>query len=142
MKNLTNLNCILLFVISASFAQQEKGIIGTTNWLNNWTSFKPTKEEYNDTNQILFGNISTNTTLYKKNTYLLQGNVYVTKNATLTIEPGTVIKGDSDSVGTLVITKGATIIAEGKETDPIIFTSNKSERKSGDWGGEIGRAHV
>ena len=137
MKNLTNLNCILLFVISASFAQQEKGIIGTTNWLNNWTSFKPTKEEYNDTNQILFGNISTNTTLYKKNTYLLQGNVYVTKNAILTIEPGTVIKGDSDSVGTLVITKGATIIAEGKETDPIIFTSNKSERKSGDWGGVI-----
>ena len=137
MKNLTNLNCIMLFVISASFAQQEKGIIGTTNWLNNWTSFKPTKEEYNDTNQILFGNISTNTTLYKKNTYLLQGNVYVTKNAILTIEPGTVIKGDSDSVGTLVITKGATIIAEGKETDPIIFTSNKSERKSGDWGGVI-----
>ena len=30
-----------------------------------------------------------------------------------------------------------TIIAEGKETDPIIFTSNKSERKSGDWGGVI-----
>ena len=137
MKNLTNLNCILLFVISASFAQQEKGIIGTTNWLNNWTSFKPAKEDYNDTNQILFGNISTNTTLYKKNIYLLQGNVYVTKNAILTIEPGTVIKGDSDSVGTLVITKGATIIAEGKETDPIIFTSNKSERKSGDWGGVI-----
>ena len=138
MKNLTNLKLALLLVVtSATFAQQEKGIIGTSNWLNNWTSFKPAKEEYNDTNQILFGNITTNTTLYKKNTYLLQGNVYVTNGAVLTIEAGTVIKGDTESVGTLIVTKGSTIIADGKDTDPIVFTSNKLVKKPGDWGGII-----
>ncbi len=50
--------------------------------------------------------------------------VYVSNNATLTIEPGTVIRGDYETCGTLVITKGAKIIAEGIETDPIVYTSN------------------
>ncbi len=137
MQNLTKLSLIVILSSVATFAQQEKGIVGSSNWLNNWTDFKPTKTEYNDTNQILFGNITTNTILYKKNTYLLQGNVYVINNAVLTIEPGTIIKGDAESAGTLVITKGAMIVADGKETDPIVFTSNKVVRKPGDWGGIV-----
>src|SRR6476620_11861466 len=124
MRKLLNLRWIaLLAVIFTANAQQEKGIIGSTNWLNNWTEFKPSKTEYNETNQILYGKITTNTTLLKKNTYLLQDTVYVTNNAVLTIEPGTVIKGDSETNGALVITKGAQIIANGSETDPIVFTS-------------------
>jgi hypothetical protein len=63
--------------------------------------------------------------------------VYVTNNAILSIEPGTVIFGDSDSKGTLIITKGAQLVAEGLETDPIVFTSNKSLKKAGDWGGIV-----
>jgi hypothetical protein len=137
MKNSTLTKLFLLLTVSTSFAQQEKGIIGNTNWLNNWTEFRPKEKEYNDSNTILFGNITSNTVLYKKNIYLLQGNVFVINNAVLTIEPGTIIKGDSESNGTLVITKGATIIADGKETDPIVFTSNKSVKKAGDWGGVI-----
>jgi hypothetical protein len=62
---------------------------------------------------------------------LIQGNVYVTNNAVLTIEPGTVIIGDFETKGTLVITKGASIIADGLETDPIVFTSNRSLKKAG-----------
>jgi hypothetical protein len=137
MKNITQIKWILLLTVGATFAQQEKGIMGNSNWLNNWTEFKPGKVEYNDSNQILFGNITANTVLYKKNTYLLQGTVYISNNATLTIEAGTVIKGDSESNGTLVITKGASIIADGKETDPIVFTSNKAVKKAGDWGGIV-----
>jgi hypothetical protein len=137
MKKLNQTVSLLMLVTSMSFAQQEKGIVGNANWLSNWTEFKPAKVEYNDSNQILFGNITTNTTLSKKNIYLLQGNVYVTNNAVLTIEPGTIIKGDFESNGTLVITKGATIIADGKETDPIVFTTNKTSKKAGDWGGII-----
>ncbi len=137
MKNLTKFSIIAIFSAVSSFAQQEKGIVGSSNWLNNWTDFKPTKTEYNDTNQILFGNITTNTVLYKKNTYLLQGNVYVTNNAVLTIEPGTVIKGDFESNGSLIITKGAMLVADGKETDPIVFTSNKIVKKPGDWAGIV-----
>lgn len=135
MKNLVQIKWMLLFVVFTASAQQEKGIIGANNWLNNWTEFKPANAEYNETNQILYGKITTNTTLFKKNTYLLQGPVYVTNNAILTIEPGTVIKGDYETNGALIITKGAQIMANGLETDPIIFTSNRPQRKAGDWGG-------
>ncbi|WP_394759828.1 hypothetical protein [Flavobacterium sp.] len=137
MKNLVQIKWMLLLVVFSASAQQEKGIIGASNWLNNWTEFKPNKTEYNETNQILYGKITTNTTLYKKNTYLLQGAVYVTNNAVLTIEAGTVIKGDFDTNGALIITKGSQIIANGLETDPIIFTSNRPVKKAGDWGGLV-----
>jgi hypothetical protein len=74
------------------------------------------------------GNISVNTKL-KRNIYLIQGNVYVTNNAVLTIEPGTVIIGDFETKGTLVITR-ASIIADGLETD-LSFSSNRSLKKGG-----------
>jgi hypothetical protein len=134
----------IVLIATNSFGQQEKGIVGSSNWLNNWTDFKPVKTESNETNSILVGNISTNTTLTKNNTYLLQGNVYVINNSVLTIEAGTVIKGDFETTGTLVITKGSSINAQGKDTDPIVFTSNKSPKKAGDWGGIVifGEAQV
>ncbi|WP_428231884.1 hypothetical protein [Flavobacterium sp.] len=136
MKKITLMICVLLTAAGAS-AQQEKGIIGYSNWLDNWTEFKPQKADSKDANQILAGNISENTKLLKRNVYILQGNVYVTNNAVLTIEPGTIIIGDFASKGTLVITKGAQIMAVGMETDPIVFTSNQSMKKSGDWGGVV-----
>ncbi|OXA95207.1 hypothetical protein [Flavobacterium hercynium] len=137
MKKITLLICLLLVAATNVNAQQEKGIIGYTNWLDNWTEFKPHKSDGREANQILAGNIGVNTKLLKRNVYVLQGNVYVTNNAVLTIEPGTVIIGDSNTKGTLVITKGAQIMAEGQETDPIIFTSNNSMKKAGDWGGIV-----
>lgn len=137
MKKITLLICLLLVAATNVNAQQEKGIIGYTNWLDNWTEFKPHKSDSREANQILAGNIGVNTKLLKRNVYVLQGNVYVTNNAVLTIEPGTVIIGDSNTKGTLVITKGAQIMAEGQETDPIIFTSNNSMKKAGDWGGLV-----
>jgi hypothetical protein len=137
MKNLALKTVLFLLVYSIGNAQQEKGIIGFNSWLNNWTDFKPNKTDYNEPNQILTGTISTDTKLFKKNVYLLLGNVYVINKAKLTIEPGTLIIGDSESKASLVVTKGATIIADGTETDPIVFTSNKSGRKAGDWGGVL-----
>ncbi|MNF34319.1 hypothetical protein D3C85_246170 [compost metagenome] len=138
MKNVTKIVIMLLLLVVCDVnAQQEKGIVGFSNWLNNWTEFKPAKVDYGEPNQILAGNITTNTRLVKKNIYMLQGNVYVTNNAVLTIEPGTVIIGDYESKGTLIVTIGAQIIADGLETDPIVFTSNRSMRKAGDWGGIV-----
>lgn len=134
---------IVLFTLLNAFLlqaqQQPKGIFGSTNWMNNWTNFKPANTEYNEATNIIAGNIDKDTKLVKRNTYQLVGVVYVTNNATLTIEPGTVIRGDDKTCGTLVVTNGAKIIAEGLETDPIVFTSNKeiSERRPGDWGGII-----
>ncbi|MBB4801516.1 hypothetical protein HNP37_001577 [Flavobacterium nitrogenifigens] len=134
---------IALITLTFSFfvhaQQQPKGIIGTNNWMNNWTNFNPAKSEYNEATNIIAGTIDKDTRLVKRNTYQLVGVVYVTNNATLTIEPGTVIRGDDKTCGTLVITNGAKILAEGLETDPIVFTSNKEKniRKPGDWGGII-----
>ena len=64
------------------------------------------------------GDITTNTTWTKNNIYMLTGGfVYVTSNATLTIEAGTLIKGNAS---TLVITRGAKIMADGTQTEPIV----------------------
>ena len=135
MKNFTLVLCIFLTTLPKVFAQQEKGITGFNNWLNSWTEFQPSTVSYREPNQILSGNISEDTKLLKKNTYLLLGSVFVTDSTTLTIEPGTVILGDFKTNGSLIISRGSKIIAEGTETDPIIFTSNRSVKKEGDWGG-------
>ncbi|MDO5969033.1 hypothetical protein Q4Q35_04360 [Flavivirga aquimarina] len=137
MKKITYMIWMLLLVIGSSYAQQEKGIVGSDNWLDNWTDFNPKTADYGEPSQILTGNITKDTKLSKRDTYLLMGNVFVTDSVTLTIEPGTVIIGDFQSKGTLTISKGAKIVAEGLETDPIVFTSNRSVKKAGDWGGII-----
>ncbi|WP_245565039.1 IPT/TIG domain-containing protein [Spirosoma spitsbergense] len=93
------------------------------------------------------GNITANTNWTAGNVYLIQGFVYVQSGATLTIQPGTVIKGadkDADPSGqqkggTLIIQAGAKINAAGTATAPIVFTSNKpaGSRNYGDWGGVV-----
>lgn len=72
-------------------------------------------------------------------TYNLKGVVYVVDGATLTVEPGVVVKGDKWSKGTLVVERGGKLIAQGTKERPIVFTSAqaKGSRKPGDWGGLI-----
>ncbi len=135
MKNFTQIICLFLLTYGHVDAQQEKGIIGTNNWLNTWTEFQPNAKDYGEPTQILTGNINKDTKLNKRDTYLLLGNVFVTDSTTLTIEPGTVIIGDYKTNGSLIISKGCKIIADGTLTDPIIFTSNRGVKKEGDWGG-------
>lgn len=86
----------------------------------------------------LSGNLATQT-LSRNNIYLLQGFVYVPNGTTLTIEPGTIIKGDKASKGSLIVQRGGRIIADGTPTQPIVFTSNQpaGSRARGDWGGLI-----
>lgn len=88
---------------------------------------------------ILEGKISANRTLKAGNIYIIKGIVYVVNGATLTIEPGTEIQGEkaATSRGTLVITRGAKIIADGTKDRPIIFTSNELTKQRGDWGGLV-----
>ncbi|MES2265554.1 MAG: hypothetical protein V4520_02260 [Bacteroidota bacterium] len=83
--------------------------------------------------------ITTATTWTADKIYLLKGNVFVTNNATLTIQPGTIIKGDKATKGALIITRGAKIEAVGTVDKPIVFTSNVAAggRSQGDWGGVI-----
>lgn len=75
----------------------------------------------------------------KKGTYLLKGWVYIASGAELTIEPGTVIKGDKQTKAALIAEAGGKLIAQGTERAPIVFTSEEAagSRKPGDWGGII-----
>jgi len=84
--------------------------------------------------------ITTNTTWTRGNIYRIQGFRKVANGATLTIESGTRILGDFNSVGSsLFVLRGARIIADGTAALPIVFTSSQpdGQRQPGDWGGLI-----
>lgn len=93
-------------------------------------------------NLILSGKINTDRTLKTGNTYKLRGIVYVVDGAKLSIEPGVIIQGEKSSRGTLVITRGTQILANGTVDKPIVFTSDAATPAMGDWGGVVvlGRA--
>lgn len=75
----------------------------------------------------------------KKGTYNLKGWVYVRNGATLTIEAGTIIKGDKATKAALIVEPGGKLIAKGTASAPIVFTSAQpaGSRRPGDWGGLI-----
>ena len=75
----------------------------------------------------------------KKGTYTLKGWVYIADGAQLTIEPGTIIKGDKQTKSAIIAERGGKLIAQGTATEPIVFTSGEAagSRKPGDWGGII-----
>jgi hypothetical protein len=85
------------------------------------------------------GSTESNVTFFANKKYLLKGFVYVKSGATLTIEPGTIIKGDKASMATLIVERGGKIMAKGTAQKPIVFTSNQpvGSRAAGDWGGII-----
>lgn len=104
-------------------------------------------------NELVKGSITSNTTWTKDKIYELEGKVVIDNNAILTIEAGTIIKGQEGS-GTnssaLIVARGSKIIAIGTASKPIIFTSvldnieigqttgtNLDETDNGKWGGLI-----
>lgn len=113
-------------------------------WTDSWTEFDPQNKVYPATTVTISANITANTTWTAGNTYNLSGQIYVKNNATLTIEPGVVIRSKTAGAG-LFVTKGAKLIAQGTMASPIVFTSDNSvgNRNKGDWGGIIllGKGH-
>ncbi len=89
--------------------------------------------------EIVTGNITQNKTLTNDRVWILQGYVFVNNNATLTVEPGTVVRGDLADKGALIVERGSKLIANGTASQPIVFTSGKpvNERAPGDWGGIV-----
>jgi len=80
-------------------------------------------------------NITENTTWETGNVYQLGGRIAVLDGVTLTIEPGVIIKGEAgtgSNATALVVARGATLIAEGTASQPIIFTSVADEIMPGD----------
>ncbi len=88
----------------------------------------------------LSGSIAASRTLTPDTNYVLRGFVYVNSGATLTINAGTKIVGDTTALGSaLFILRGARIVANGTATAPVVFTSQRSagNRSPGDWGGLV-----
>ncbi len=104
-------------------------------------------------NTVVSGAITTNTTWTADKIYELDGKVVVENGITLTIEPGTIIKGRTGTgtlASALIIAQGGMINAVGTASQPIIFTSvldniqvgqfsgtNLDENDNGKWGGVI-----
>ncbi len=83
---------------------------------------------------VLTENITANETWTKDKVYELAGRIAVTDGVTLTIEPGTVIKGRTGTganATALIIARGAKLMAEGTADEPIIFTAKADEIVSG-----------
>ena len=122
------------------------GAFGSTDWTIGWTNWNPQITTYPATNDSLKGNITSNITLVSTKVYKIIGFVYVKAGVTITIQAGTVLRGDKSTKGTLIIEKGAIINAVGTSSAPIIFTSNVApgSRSYGDWGGLIvlGKAKI
>lgn len=115
------------------------GAFGNTDWTKGWTNWDPQNSVYPSPTDSIVGDISASTTLVASKVYKLKGFVYVKSGVTLTIEAGTIIRGDKASKGTLIVEKGAKINAVGTASKPIVFTSNIAEgsRDYGDWGGVV-----
>ncbi|MGH7498422.1 MAG: hypothetical protein ACREL3_06175, partial [Gemmatimonadales bacterium] len=89
---------------------------------------------------VVTGPITASRTLFVDTVYTLSGYVKVQSGATLTVQPGTRIEGDTTTAGSsLWILRGAKIDAQGTADKPIVFTSARApgNRKPGDWGGII-----
>ncbi|MDR9447407.1 MAG: hypothetical protein RI519_06740, partial [Balneolaceae bacterium] len=72
------------------------------------------------------GQITADTTWSADNKYILDGLVFVTGGATLTIEPGTMVYGGEGAdldASALIITRTGKIDAQGTASKPIIFTA-------------------
>lgn len=101
------------------------------------------------------GGIGTRTLTANK-TWILENLVFVNAGQTLTIEPGTVIKGAvsaGENASALAVARGGRILAEGTADKPIIFTTEEDDvnnpnepvdRLTGRWGGVLilGRART
>lgn len=104
-------------------------------------------------NIVKTGLITTDETWTADKIYELNGRVVVDGGATLTIEPGTIIKGQEGTeslASALIVARGSKINATGTAAKPIIFTTvldnieigqlsgtNLDENDIGKWGGVV-----
>ena len=86
-------------------------------------------------NEVVSGLLSADATWTADKIYELASKVVVEAGVTLTIEPGTIIKG-RPGVGSLatalIIARGGKLIAQGTVAKPIIFTSTLDNIKVGE----------
>ena len=109
-------------------------------WTDDWTNWDPQTTVYPATDSTISTNIDVSITLSPAHVYLMNTLIHVRNGATLTILPGTILRGFSPSVAAgIVVQRGSKINAEGTACKPIVFTSNQpaNSRAKGDWAGII-----
>ena len=92
----------------------------------------PQPKDYEGT--LVNSNIKENTIWYSDSIYTLRGRISIEAGATLTIQPGCIIKGEPGAgavASALLIARGAKIYAEGTPSAPIIFTTSGDEIQPG-----------
>ncbi len=107
-----------------------------------------TERSIKEVSGIISGNVTWSAdTIYRLNGFVRVGEDNGTdcvRTGVLTIEPGTLVIGDRESKGTLVVQRCSQIIARGTKEKPIVMTSERpvGSREPGDWGGLVicGRA--
>jgi hypothetical protein len=94
------------------------------------------------------GDLLANTILPCNKTYIVDKKIFVPNGVTLTINPGTVIKGrkrnTGDSATALVVSRGGKLIADGSPSCQIVFTAEADNldgsfpiANNGQWGGLV-----
>ena len=128
-------------------------------WLRGWTAIDQygiVASETSEIVQVTDADIQGNVTWTANNTYILNGFVFVEDGESLTIEPGTVIKGrpgQAENATALIVARGGKIFANGTADAPIIFTAEADDVTNatdlpldarGLWGGLIilGKARI
>ena len=84
---------------------------------------------------LISGNIIADAIWSADSVYILGGRIAVISGVTLTIEAGTIIKGQygtGANATALVVARGATLNAQGTSTSPIIFTAVADEIQPGE----------
>jgi len=103
---------------------------------------------YTDTPGIFGGTLDNGATFTCANTYILDKKIYIPSGQTITIQPGTLIKGAFAAIPqeatALIISRGARVIADGTESCPIVFTAQADPMDGsyavsniGRWGGLV-----
>ena len=82
--------------------------------------------------QTLTSSISSNTRLRGYRTYIVSNSVTVASGATLTLQPGTILKFNTGCS----LTVNGTLDAQGTRAAPIVFTSLKDDAHGGDANGD------
>ena len=88
--------------------------------------------------QTLQSSISSNTRLRGYRTYIVSNSVTVASGATLTLQPGTILKFNTGCS----LTVNGTLDAQGTRAAPIVFTSLKDDAHGGDANGDGGKTYA
>ncbi len=100
-----------------------------------YIAYEGTNDFTGNDNDVVYlshqSNIDVNFTLENPGIpYLPSGSKYVSSGDTLTVKPGVIIKFNQNNE--LYTQDGGVIIAEGTESEPIYFTSNRNDNIGGD----------